>query len=251
MRRALSRLVLVLLLSVNGCASDMRTPLPEGPGKQVAVFVALCDNVHQGIAPVPAAIGNGEEPARNLYWGCSEALPQVMRASRDWARPVWVKSYRGQPREVLQAVVCTRADKRATISAFAYRGDAMQACLRAFEEELQTGRYELVVFLGHNGLMDFHCPEPTPATKQGADSMVLCCHSHSWFASRLEALKSRPVLLTRQNMYPAGALVTAALEAWLSKPSDTEYIRAAAARAYAANQGISVKAAAGVFAKLP
>ena len=189
-------------------------------------------------------------PARNLYWGCSDALPKGMRASRDWQRPQWVDSYRDQPGEVLQAVVCTRADKRATISAFAYRGDEMAACLRDFEAALHSGRYELVVFLGHNGLMDFTCPEPAPASVQGADSIVLCCHSHSWFGPRLAALKSRPVLLTQQNMYPAGALVTSALEAWLNNPQDVTAIRAAAGKAYATNQGISLKAATGVFAKL-
>jgi hypothetical protein len=35
--------------------------------KTIGVFVALADNKHQGIARVPAAIGDGEEPERNLY----------------------------------------------------------------------------------------------------------------------------------------------------------------------------------------
>jgi len=33
------------------------------------VVVALCDNVHQGIVPVPRALGNGQDPSSNLYWG--------------------------------------------------------------------------------------------------------------------------------------------------------------------------------------
>lgn len=250
MLRGLSKLSLLLLLCVCACVADTSAPLPAGPGKQVAVFVALCDNEHQGIAPVPEAIGDGMNPARNLYWGCSDALPKVMRASRDWLRPQWVDSYRKQPKEVLQAVVCTRADKRATITAFAYRGDAMAACIRDFEKALHSGSYELVVFLGHNGLMDFEYPEPPAVSVQGADSIVLCCHSHSWFGPRLATLKSRPVLLTQQNMYPAGTLVTAALDAWLRTPEDLNAIRTAAGKAYAANQGISVKAATGVFANL-
>ena len=35
----------------------------------VHVTVALCDNEHQGIVPVPRAIGNGKDPRNNLYWG--------------------------------------------------------------------------------------------------------------------------------------------------------------------------------------
>lgn len=37
--------------------------------KTIGVFVALADNASQGIVPVPAAIGNGDDPERNLYWG--------------------------------------------------------------------------------------------------------------------------------------------------------------------------------------
>jgi len=37
--------------------------------KVVHVFVALCDNEHQGIVPVRAELGNGRDPRTNLYWG--------------------------------------------------------------------------------------------------------------------------------------------------------------------------------------
>jgi hypothetical protein len=38
-----------------------------GP-RLIHVFVALAENVHRGIVPVPAALGNGDDPGRNLYW---------------------------------------------------------------------------------------------------------------------------------------------------------------------------------------
>src|SRR6476469_6643552 len=31
--------------------------------------VALADNAHQGLTPVPKALGNGQDPEHNLYWG--------------------------------------------------------------------------------------------------------------------------------------------------------------------------------------
>jgi hypothetical protein len=37
--------------------------------RTVHVFVALADNQHQGIVPVAAILGNGEDPQHNLYWG--------------------------------------------------------------------------------------------------------------------------------------------------------------------------------------
>lgn len=120
--------------------------------KRVHVFVALADNEHQGIAKVPAKIGNGDEAGSNLYWGTTDAI-------------------------------------------------------------------------------------------------ILCCLSARWFKPHLEALKVSPVLTTEQFMYPGSFLLRDALEVWLRGGSRSA-IRLAAARAYATNQKISVKAAAGVFTKL-
>src|SRR5687768_2778496 len=46
-------------------------PLPRNSSRVVHVFVALCDNEYQGIVPVPARIGNGDDPDNNLYWGAA------------------------------------------------------------------------------------------------------------------------------------------------------------------------------------
>ncbi|WP_298952106.1 hypothetical protein [uncultured Nonlabens sp.] len=35
--------------------------------KTIHIFVALCDNVNQGIAPVPEKIGNGQDAFNNSY----------------------------------------------------------------------------------------------------------------------------------------------------------------------------------------
>ena len=37
----------------------------------IPVFVALADNVNQGIVPVSATLGNGDNPQTNLYWGAA------------------------------------------------------------------------------------------------------------------------------------------------------------------------------------
>ncbi|HEX6730669.1 MAG TPA: hypothetical protein VF074_11680, partial [Pyrinomonadaceae bacterium] len=41
------------------------------PFPVIHVFVALADNVNQGIVPVPPSLGNGDNPATNLYWGAA------------------------------------------------------------------------------------------------------------------------------------------------------------------------------------
>jgi hypothetical protein len=52
--------------------------------REIRAIVALADNATQGIIPVPAKIGNGNDPDHNLYWGCSEALKPVLKRSADW-----------------------------------------------------------------------------------------------------------------------------------------------------------------------
>ena len=239
-----------VICSMLAAGAAAGAPLPQGEGRQVAVFVALCDNEHQGIAPVPPAIGRGDDVRGNLYWGCDEALPRVVRRAAGWQAPRVVEAYDDQPPEVLQAVVSTRKDKSATLTIFAYRGECLPACLRDFEAALVSGRYALVAYLGHNGLMDTELPEPAENAERAADAMVLCCMSREYFEPRLHRLRSRPMLMTQQYMYPAGAVMLAAIETWLRAPGDVGAIRKAAGQAYAANQRISLRAAVGVFADL-
>src|ERR1700759_4037689 len=52
--------------------------------KTIHVFVALCDNKYQGIVPVPAKIGNGQDPELNLYWGCDNGVRTFFKKSKNW-----------------------------------------------------------------------------------------------------------------------------------------------------------------------
>jgi hypothetical protein len=49
------------------------------------LFVALCDNKYQAIAPVPERIGNGQNPKSNLYWGAGYGVKNFfLNKSSDW-----------------------------------------------------------------------------------------------------------------------------------------------------------------------
>lgn len=52
--------------------------------KTIHVYVALCDNKYQGIVPVPKAIGNGQDPDNNLYWGCGYGIRTYFKKSTEW-----------------------------------------------------------------------------------------------------------------------------------------------------------------------
>ena len=208
--------------------------------------MALCDNETQGIQPVPARIGNGDKPDDNLYWGSDEGFASIFRKAPGWKVE---RSEQNPAPGILRRMVLKHAASQTTLQADAYQGREMKKCLEDFESCLVSGQCDLAAFVGHNGLMDFQVNKPAPGPK-GCDAIVLCCLSREYFAKRLEFLKARPLLLTEQLMYPGSFILRDALDVWIAggKP---EAIRAAAARAYARNQGLSTKAALGVFSNLP
>ena len=218
----------------------------------IRVFVALADNEHQGIAPVPAKIGKGEDFARNLYWGCDEALPPVFAQSKAWKLD---SKGPGPKSEILERRIYTHASGEWRVIADAYRGADIKMCLIDFfavlSSEEPVAAQPLAIYVGHDGLMDFALPEAATAKRgPGREAIVLCCQSDHYFGPPLAAVNAKPVLLTTQFMYPGGFLVLAALEGW-TKQETPEQIRQRAAAAYARNQKISVKAAAGVFVVAP
>ena len=248
----MKKILLVCMLASLSLILCRAEPLPELPamqGVRVGVFVSLCDNEYQGIAPVPTKIGRGDEPSSNLYWGCADAVGPLLRRSAQWRRPVIFTRFAGQGSAVLEALQCVRADGRVTLRAFAYQGREQKQCLRDAEEALSSGAFDLVIFVGHNGLMDFDLPAPR-ASVSTCDVAVLCCQSQAYFEARLRGAGHRPVLLTRSNMYPGGFIVLALVESYVKFPRNLTAHRSAAAAAYAKNQGISQRAALSVFAEI-
>jgi hypothetical protein len=214
--------------------------------KKVAVFVALCDNASQGIVPVPARIGNGDKPADNLYWGCSDGFAGCFGASKEWK--LLKKEVPADPR-ILERRVYQNQTAGIEVTAEAWRGSEIKACLGAFEAALVAGKQDLCAYIGHNVLMDGDVAAPAAKAAKPCDAVVLCCMSEPYFRTRLEALGVRPLILTTQLMYPGSFILRDALPVW-AKGGSREKLRDAAAAAYSRNQKISVKAAKGVFANL-
>ncbi len=233
---------IVILLIVAACGD---CALAES--KRIHVFVALADNASQGIAPVPAKIGNGDDADENLYWGSSEGFKSIFGRSKSWKLE---KAEASPTPQILDRRSYRHATKDCVLVAEAWRGKNIHQCLEAFFVNLHDRRSDLTAFIGHNGLMDAPVAVSVlDATVKSTNAIILCCISGSYFKPHLAALRARPVLTTEQLMYPGSFLLRDALEVWLHNGSRPE-IRMAAARAYAANQSISVKAAAGVFSKL-
>ena len=64
------------LVLIIHCISSEASPVQKRVDNDIAagnpvvvhVSVALADNKHQNIVPVPQSIGNGRDASKNLYW---------------------------------------------------------------------------------------------------------------------------------------------------------------------------------------
>ena len=230
------------------------------------VVVALCDNESQGIVPVPARLGDGDSPQSNLYWGAMYGVRGWFRNQPGW-KPVAVAPSK-DPR-VLDRVMFSREimrngkPVRMLLVAEAWRGRNIADAIRHFleldrgehVERLRAGDLEfdaggaahVIVFVGHNGLMDFDAPSLAPIRTESNPhaSMVLACMSESHFADLLRK-NSLPLITTSGLMAPEAYTLAAVLDAWF-QGADGAQVRVAAARAYARYQRTSENAARRLF----
>lgn len=220
--------------------------IPLQAEKRIIVFVALADNFWQGIVPVSMRLGDGDNPESNLYWGSADGMQTVFDRSKELK--LVSKSKGDDTGPVLRTRLYRHKRTGATLQAMAYRGRNIKNAIADFEASIND-RFDLVVFIGHNGLMDFSLDLPVKKRVKKSDVIVLGCKSERYFKPRLNALGARPLLLTTQNMYPGAFILHAALQSYLAG-RDTASIRRSAADAYAKNQRIGLKPALGVFSVL-
>ena len=232
------------------------------------VFVALCDNVNQGIVPVAPTLGNGDDPQRNLYWGAAFGVKAFFTKNRDW-RPVEIKTPSSKSASVvLDRIILKHRTRDAFLIAEAYRGRYIQQATRDFLEaaagapgesievtiegkqfELHTaGSASLIAYVGHDGLMDFQlaaCPKKRDEERR--EAIILACVSKSYFADPLKATGAKPLVWTTNLMAPEAYILSAAIDGWLNHETD-EQIRLRAAKAYSQYQRIGFKSANRLFA---
>ncbi len=237
----------------------------QNPGKLVHVLVALCDNENQGIVPVSAALGNGEDPERNLYWGAAFGIKTFFTKSKEWQ----LVSKTIDPKyAVMERLVFKHRSKNVYLVADAYKGieiqraiadflasasghlnEAIEVSMDAKNLKLQIGGgADLLAFVGHNGLMDFSLPEyPKKQDDARREAIILSCASKSYFTAPLKLTGAQPLLWTTNLMAPEAYILKSALDGWMLG-EDNERIRQRAAEAYNSYQKCGLKAARALFA---
>src|SRR5579863_6611553 len=214
----------------------------------IHVFVALADNAHQGIVPVPPILGNGDDPDHNLYWGAAFGVRTFFKKSPDWKEGY---SSHFSDHYIIERSIFQNRTSNVILIADAYRGNEIKRALTDFfraaagfpQNEPVLGPIvgdrvlnapadaDLVVYVGHDGLMDF--PLAVDFTGRSGPSryaIMLACASKSFFRDLLRASGASPLLWTTGLMAPEAYTLKAALDGWiLQEPKDEIRKRAAAA----------------------
>ena len=231
----------------------------------VHVFVALADNEHQGIVRVSASLGNGDSTKTNLYWGAAFGVKTFFSKSRDWEL---VLSVTDPSPLILERVVFKHRTQNVFLIADAYRGREIGQATWDFlaaaagrpgsaievKQEKSTvtihsgGSAELVVYMGHDVLMDIKIPPaPKPQDKRRRQTIILACASKQYFTKVLAPTGAAPLLWTTNLMAPEAYILSAALDGWIRHETD-EQIRVRAATAYNKYQNCGLKSANNLFA---
>jgi hypothetical protein len=242
--------------------NTVATPQPakRTSGKLIHVLVALCDNEHQGIVPVPARIGDGDDPANNLYWGASFGVKTFFKRAGGWKLIAETQNPRA---EILERLVFKHQTKDVYLIADAYRGREIKRCVADFFE-FSAGRAgetinansiefhvgggaDLIAYVGHDGLMDFALDSyPRKADGRQRDAVMLACLSKRYFAEPLRKTGARPLLWTTGLMAPEAYVLKAVIDGWMLN-KNRERIRNRAAAAYNQYQQCGMNAALKLF----
>lgn len=223
--------------------------------KTIHVFVALCDNKYQGIVPVPAKIGNGQDLNNNLYWGCGYGVRTYFKQSKDWklVRTQRIDSIK------MERLVFKHRTKNYYLVADAYNGKYIKECTEDFlysscgqmKDTIHVsgatlgiyGNSGLISYIGHDGLMDFPLKDSfQQIDREKRSVIILACYSKEYFSPHLKAANVNPLVWTTGLMCPEAYTLHDAVEGYVNGESNAN-VRNRAAAAYSKYQKCSEKAA--------
>lgn len=249
----MTRKILFILFPLCFLGFDMKKP--AAAFKTIHVFVALCDNKYQGIVPVPAKIGNGQDLNNNLYWGCGYGVRSFFKKSTEWKllKTSKIDSIK------LERLVFKHTTKNYYLVADAYDGKYIKQCTKEYlyacsgklKDSIQVnnvsiglyGNATMLGYTGHDGLMDFDLTESFASTdNKTRDCIILACYSKSYFKPHLQAAKANPVVWTTGLMCPEAYTLHNALSVYVNGGTN-EQVRTKAALTYSSYQKCSERAA--------
>lgn len=242
-------------------AEQLRTKINNHEAIVVHIFVPLCDNEHQGIVPVNAELGNGSNLNTNLYWGARYGIKTFFIKDNSWK---YIGAFMKND-TVMERIVFNKKFGGANVYliADAYRGERMKNCLSDFMNSVAQLKFDslivhdslilrtassadLLIFNGHNGLMDTYLDTVINKTGIKKDVAVIGCVSYNYFYERLNYAGGYPVLTTNYVMAPEAYCADALISAWIENKSENEIVEEVAL-AYANYQKCGLSGAKALF----
>ena len=229
--------------------------------ESIHIIVPLCDNKNQGIVTVSSDLGNGKSPKKNLYWGALYGVKTYFKKSKNWTL---LKTYTPTSKVIAERCVFKHISKNEFIVADAYWGNKIYDAnvdLINFAYGLKKnhitidnqqigiqGSSKLLIYAGHNGLMDFNLKLKTSQqSKSSIPVVVLACKSNQYYTPIFNKLGIKSVLMTKSFMAPEAYTIEAVCNHWINGHKNG--FQLIAAKAYASYQRCSVKAALTVFSE--
>ncbi|WP_392564935.1 hypothetical protein RHO13_06395 [Orbus wheelerorum] len=258
MTKANARLLIIFIMC------NLLSFIANAQTRVIHVVVALCDNKYQQIVPVPKAIGNGQDPKNNLYWGAQYGFKTYFAKQKEWKV---IQNGNPANTKILEQIIYKHSTKDIYIIAEAYDGKYINNAIDDFftyssgnqpkNVKIDNidikggGNADLVVYIGHDALMewswtrflpnDFRWESLSNERKQQQQSRyaaVFACQSQQYFSPPLSRLGITPLILTTQNMAPEAYSVYAMIDGFINHQSKIQ-IRQKVATAYSKYQKLS------------
>lgn len=240
----------------------LKTKIANNDPLVIHTFVPLCDNKNQGIVPVSKSLGDGMNLRTNLYWGALYGVKTHFKKQKGWKL---LFSKKNLNPNILERVIFYKKysnGAKVFLVADAYRGDRMKACLTDYFAALSNvsknyfefeetkigieGNADLIVFNGHNGLMDTTIDFPNKTHTKAKDAITVACISFDYFEKYFKQVNAYPLLNTTNLLAPEAYVLEEVFDAW-ALLKDGEAIHHAAGKAYNQYQKCGLRGAKRLF----
>jgi hypothetical protein len=199
----------------------------------VHAYIPLCDNENQGIIPTSPSLGDGLNLKTNLYWATSGGTKAWFKKQSDWRL---VYDELAIDTNVLERVIFKKrySDAEVYFVADAYRGDRMEATVNDFLSAIASqhfqdcvlesgdtitvaGNADLVMFNGHNGMMDNIRVRNWHSAKGLLKDVVMnSCVSYGYLQYDFMNVGGYPLVRSNTLLYPGAYVLEQIIDDWVA-----------------------------------
>lgn len=183
---------------------------------------------------------DGMDPNTNLYWGSGYGFRTYFKRYDNWEL---VHQEQNISDTVLERLIFKKTfsnNAEVYLIADAYIGYEMKTCLKNYfdaltEQNLDSitlngitiaanGNANLIVFNGHNGLMDNWVEPNYQKCSRLKETAVIACYSGLYFTPYLVNCYTYPLMITKELIPAEAYILSSIIEAWALLKTENEII---------------------------